>query len=264
MPTENITVRGGLGMFTGRVPLVWPGGVFNNNGQSVGGLSLITPADIAKYNITFRPDPLKQYTAADLGLSTAAAKGQMDLVSSDFRLPKIIRASLAIDKKLKDNWSVTVEGSLSKNINEIYYRRLDIQKPIGRLTGPDNRFIYNNARQLTWASGGGVTVGSSTPYTGVFLLENQPYYGRSGFAYNLTASIDKSWSDGFSFNAFYTYGSSFVTNEPTSSQNSSQWRYMETVNGRNDVQRTRSDFDLGHRISAVSYTHLTLPTKRIV
>jgi hypothetical protein len=248
MPEENITVRGGLGMFTGRVPLVWPGGVFNNNGQSVGGLSIFTASDIAKFGINFRPNPLGQYTAADLGLSTAAAKGQMDLVSKDFRLPKIFRASLAIDKKLKDNWSITVEGSVSKNINEIYYRRLDINQPVGRLNGPDNRYIYD-LRRIGYPAGSGITAGSN-PYTGVFLLENQPYYRRSGYAYNFTASIDKSWTDGFSFNAFYTYGSSFVTHEPTSSQNNSQWRFMETVNGRNDVQRSRSDFDLGHRVSA--------------
>ena len=248
MPEENITLRGGLGMFTGRVPLVWPGGVFNNNGQSVGGLSIFTASDIAKYGINFRPNPLGQYTAADLGLSTAAAKGQMDLVSKDFRLPKIFRASLAIDKKLKDNWSITVEGSVSKNINEIYYRRLDINQPVGRLSGPDNRYIYD-LKRIGYPGGSGITAGTN-PYTGVFLLENQPYYRRSGFAYNFTASIDKAWSDGFSFNAFYTYGSSFVTHEPTSSQNNSQWRYMETVNGRNDVQRSRSDFDLGHRVSA--------------
>lgn len=249
IPEENLTLRGGLGMFTGRVPLVWPGGVFNNNGQSVGGISITTPADITKYGIKFRPDPFGQYTASDLGLSTSAARGEMNLISSNFKLPKIFRASLAIDKKLKDNWSVTVEGSISKNINEIYYRRLDINKPVGQLSGPDNRYIYNTS-QLTWASGAGVAVGSRAPYTGIFLLENQPYFNRSGFAYNFTASLDKAWTNGFSFNAFYTYGASFVTHEPTSSQNSSQWRNMESVSGRNIIGRTRSDFDLGHRVSA--------------
>jgi hypothetical protein len=172
----------------------------------------------------------------------------MDLVSTNFKLPKIFRASLAMDKKLKDNWSVTVEGTVSKNINEIYYRRLDIQKPVGQLVGPDNRFIYD-LKRVGYPASAAFSAGFN-PYTGVFLLENQPYYGRSGFAYNFTASIDKAWTDGFSFNAFYTYGSSFVTHEPTSSQNNSQWRFMETVNGRNDVQRSRSDFDLGHRVSA--------------
>jgi hypothetical protein len=250
MPEENITLRGGFGMFTGRIPLVWPGGVYNNNGMAVGGLAITNSADIAKYAITFRPNPLGQYTAADLGLSTAAAKGQMDLISTNFKLPKILRATLAMDKKLKDNWSITVEGTVSKNINEIYYRRLDIQKPVGQLAGPDNRYIYDLKRVGYPAAPGSGILAGSNPYTGVYLLENQRYYGRTGFAYNFTASIDKSWTDGFSFNAFYTYGSSFVTHEPTSSQNNSQWRFMETVNGRNDVQRSRSDFDLGHRVSA--------------
>ena len=250
IPEENLTIRGGLGMFTGRVPLVWPGGVFNNNGLSVGGIAIRDTGFIRRNGIIFRPSPTGQYAPGDLGLTTSSARGEMNLISKNFNLPKLFRASLAVDKKLRNNWSITVEGSLSKNINEIYYRRLDIEKPVGRLTGPDNRYIYNNARQLTWPSGGGVAVGSSAPYTGVFLLENQPYYRRSGFAYNFTASVDKSWSDGFSFNVFYTYGSSFVTHEPTSSQNSSQWRFMETINGRNDVQRSRSDFDLGHRVSA--------------
>jgi hypothetical protein len=248
MPAENLTIRGGFGLFTGRVPLVWPGGVYNNNGQSVGGISITTATDIAKYGIKFRPNPNGQYTAADLGLSTAAAKGQLDLISNDFRLPKLLRASLAVDKKLKDNWSVTVEGSISKNINEVYYTRVDIKPPVGQLSGPDNRYIYD-LKRVVFPAYQGLAAGSN-PYTGIFVIHNQPYYGRSGFAYNFTASIDKSWTDGFSFNAFYTYGSSFVTNEPTSSQNNSQWRYMETVNGRNDVQRSRSDFDLGHRVSA--------------
>jgi len=263
MPEENITLRGGIGMFTGRIPLVWPGGVYNNNGLSVGGISIAkstTSDDIAKYGITFRPDPFKQYTPSDLGLTTSSARGEMNLISQNFKLPKIFRASLAIDKKLKDNWSVTVEGSVSKNINEIYYRRLDIKAPVGQLTGPDNRFIYNNSvsqGQIIWPSGFGVTVGSRQPYTGVFLLENQPFRSRSGFAYNFTASIDKAWTNGFSFNAFYTYGSSFVTHEPTSSQNSSQWRNMEAVNGRNSIGRTRSDFDLGHRISVFAAKKFT-------
>ena len=248
MPEENMTIRGGLGMFTGRVPLVWPGGVFNNNGQSVGGISIVSASEIAKYGIKFRPNPNGQYTARDLGLSTAAAKGQLDLISQDFKLPKLLRASLAIDKKLKNNWSITVEGSISKNINEIYYTRVDIKQPVGQLTGPDNRYIYD-LKRVVFPAYQGLAAGAN-PYTGIYVIHNQPYYGRSGFAYNFTASIDKSWSDGFSFNAFYTYGASFVTNEPTSSQNNSQWRFMETVNGRNDVQRSRSDFDLGHRVSA--------------
>ena len=248
VPTERITIRGGIGLFTGRVPLVWPGGVFNNTGGSVGGVSLFSPTFATTLaSMKFRPNPTQQYTANELGISTAFAKGQVDLIAKDFRLPKLLRASIAVDKKFDNNWSVTVEGSLSKNINEIYYTRIDIQNPIGNMVGPDNRNVYNNGVRMNFPAYGGLPAGN--PYTGVYLLKNQPKNSQKGYAANFTASVDKSWADGFSFNAFYTYGTAFVTNEPTSSQNNSQWRFMETVNGRNFVNRSRSDFDLGHRFS---------------
>ena len=248
VPTERITIRGGIGLFTGRVPLVWPGGVFNNTGGSVGGVSLFSPTFATTLaSMKFRPNPTQQYTANELGISTAFAKGQVDLIAKDFRLPKLLRASIAVDKKFDNNWSVTVEGSLSKNINEIYYSRIDIQNPIGNMVGPDNRNVYNNGVRMNFPAYGGLPAGN--PYTGVYLLKNQPKNSQKGYAANFTASVDKSWADGFSFNAFYTYGTAFVTNEPTSSQNNSQWRFMETVNGRNFVNRSRSDFDLGHRFS---------------
>jgi hypothetical protein len=251
MPEENITLRGGLGLFTGRVPLVWPGGVFNNNGLNIGGIDTRIAENTAK-GLNFRANPFAQYTAADLGLNVEERKGQMDLITPDFKLPKLIRASLAIDKKLANNWSITAEGTFSKNINEVSYKRVDINQPIGRLTGPDNRYIYDFNKRIEYfpSSNYPGIKPRSNPYTGIYIIGNQPYYGRTGFAYNFTASIDKSWSDGFSFNLFYSYGSSFVTNEVNSSQNNSQWLNMETVNGKNDVTRSRSDFDLGHRVSA--------------
>ena len=31
---RNTQIRGGLGVFTSRLPLVWPGGTYNNNGSN--------------------------------------------------------------------------------------------------------------------------------------------------------------------------------------------------------------------------------------
>jgi hypothetical protein len=45
------------------------------------------------------------------------------------------------------------------------------------------------------------------------------------------------------------YGKSTVLLDATSSQNSSQWNNIETVNGSNAIGRiSRSDFDQGHRV----------------
>jgi hypothetical protein len=49
--------------------------------------------------------------------------------------------------------------------------------------------------------------------------------------------------------ATYAYGKSTVLLDATSSQNSSQWNNIETVNGSNAIGRiSRSDFDQGHRV----------------
>ena len=243
VPEENVTIRGGFGLFTGRVPLVWPGGVYNQNGVSIGGIDLNPPT--TQQNVTFRPDPFGQYTAQELGLGINN-KGQVDLIVSDFRLPKIFRTSAAVDKKLGNGWTTTIETIISKNINEIYYQNVNILPPTIKMTGPDTRNIYatsGTVRRIPVRSNG------TNPYNAdVFLLSNNK--NSKGFSYNFTFTVDRAWSQGFAFNANYTYGNSVVTNEGTSSQNNSQWNSMESVNGRNFLPRSTSDFNLGHRINA--------------
>jgi outer membrane receptor for ferrienterochelin and colicin len=239
---ENMVIRGGIGMFTGRIPLAWPGGVYNNNGVSVGGIDQNPPPNATQ----FRPDPNNQYVAADFGSTIRLPGGQIDLIAKKFKMPKLIRASIAFDKRFGDGWLGTFEATFSKNMNEIYYTNVNIIPPSLKSVGPDIRNVYaptGSPARIPLRPDG------SNPYAGnVFLLSNAP--DRRGFAYNFTFTIDKAYRNGFAFNANYTYGNSVVVNEGTSSQNNSQWRFMETVNGRNFINRSISDFDLGHRVNA--------------
>lgn len=248
---EKVTIRGGIGMFTGRVPLVWPGGVYNNNGVSIAG--------IRASDVTFRPDPYNQYVASDFGIDVPIPSGQIDLIAENFRMNKVLRTSLAFDKKFGKGWMATVEGIFTKNINEINYTKVDMLPPTMKTNGADKRNTYELdgrfPKQIPLRADG------SNPYTGIYVLSNN--HGKKGYSYNFTASIIKSWSRGFSFNASYTYGNSVVLNEGTSSQNSSQWRYMETVNGRNFITRSISDFDLGHRIVAFAAKKFTYANKHL-
>lgn len=241
---EGIVIRGGLGMFTGRIPLVWPGGVYNNNGVAIGGIDLNPPT--ASQNITFRDDPFNQYTSEDFGISLANSKGQIDLIARDFRLPKLFRTSLAMDKRLGRGWTLTLEGIYSKNINEIHYENVNIMPPIGKATNTnDIRNVYglSGPTRIPMRSTG------ANPYPGnIYLLSN--WDGRNGYSYSFTFTLDKAFRNGFALNANYTYGHSVVLNEGTSSQNNSQWANMEVVNGRNFIGLSTSDFDLAHRINA--------------
>lgn len=241
MPEENLTFRGGFGMFTGRMPLVWPGGVYNNTGVNLGTIGVNNP------NITFRADPFNQYTPQDFGINLANAKGQVDLISKEFKLPKIFRTSMAVDKKFGRNWNLTLEGLFTKNINEIYYQNINIIPPTQKSVGPGSRNVYTFSGSPARPA---LRSGNINPYSGgeIFLLYNNP--DNKGFSYNFSAIVDKAFRNNWSASLSYNYGNSLVTNEGTSSQNNSQWRFMETVNGRNFVGRTTSDFDVNHRIFA--------------
>ncbi|SHF85638.1 TonB-dependent receptor [Flavisolibacter ginsengisoli] len=245
LPDENITVRGGLGIFTGRMPLVWPGGVYNNNGVSLGGIDPTATQIASIPGNFFRPDPYGQYNSSDFGISLDNAKGQIDIISKDFKLPQIFRTSLGVDKRFGDGWTFTVEGLYTKNLQEIYYQNVNIMPPTMKSAGPGSRNVYSFSRNPTPIP---LRSNGKNPYTGIYLLYNNP--GEKGYSYNFTFSIDKAFRKGWAFNANYVYGNSVVNNETTSSQNNSQWNTMETVNGRNFVVRSTSDFDLGHRISA--------------
>jgi hypothetical protein len=242
IPDESFTLRGGVGFFTGRMGLVWPGGVYNNNGVSLGGISLNPPT--ASQNITFRNDPFNQFTSEDFGISLANSKGQIDLMSAKFKLPRILRTSLAVDKRLGDGWTFTSEFLLTKNINEIYYQNVNILPPTGVSVGSGPRSVYSfggSPTRIPMRSTG------ANPYPGnVFLIYNNPST-KKGFSYNTSFTIDKAFRNGLAFNVSWAFGNSIVFNELTSSQNNSQWRFMETLNGKNFVNRSFSDFDPGHR-----------------
>ncbi len=248
---ENITVKGGVGLFTGRVPLVWPGGVYNNNGISVGG--------IQRSNVAFRENPFGQYEASDFGITLPSPSGQIDLLAKDFKNNKVLRTSLGFDKNLGNSWRFSMEGIYTKNINEINYKKVSILPPTKQAVGVDNRNVYdlsgNFPVNIPLRSNG------SSPYTGIYLLSNNE--GDKGFSYSFTTTIDKSWNNGWAFNANYSYGNSVVLNEGTSSQNSSQWQFMETVNGRNFITLSTSDFDPGHRINAYTAKKFTYAKNRL-
>lgn len=238
IPEQKITIRAGAGYFTGRIPLVWPGGIYNNNGIFQGGFTASSSSNAAALNtIRFRPDPFDQWRASDVGITIS--KGGLNLISKEFKLPKVFRTSLGIDKQLNKGWKLTLEGIFTKNVNEIYYTNINILPPVGTSLGPGPRSVYPTPLNIPISGG-------SNPYDNAILLSNAD--GNKGYSYNITTTVDKRFSDGFSFNLNYSYGSSTVIHEQTSSVNLSQWRFIETVNGRNAVTRSTSDFSPGHRI----------------
>lgn len=244
IPDEGITVRGGVGIFTGRMPLVWPGGIYNNNGYYVGGYTANTAA-LNTIRFRWNPSDIPGSVWTPQQVGQGFTKGPLNLISEKFKMPQVLRTSLAVDKNFGNGWTGTAEVLVTKNIQEIYYYNINILPPIGVSVGPGSRTVYgvNGTATATIPITNNGT--GTNPYDNAILVTNNE--GAKGFAYNFNLGISKRMKKGFSIDGSWTYGNSIVTNEGTSSVNLSQWRNMEAVNGRNSLGTSISDFDQGHR-----------------
>ena len=232
---DNTTqLRGGVGVFTSRIPLVWPGGAYNNYGLNVGGTRRFdaTPFIGDVDNLPFGPD------RANLEPS-----GQIDLFAEDFKLPQVLKFNIAGDQLLPGGFVATLEGVFTKNFNSPRYQSVNLRPSTENLNGgPDQRPLFDVGDEI------------DPQYTrGVYLASNT----NKGYAYNIAASVSGDIAAGLSGNVGYTWGDSYSLFDGTSSQNSSQWRGYYNVDGRNEEldDPQRSFFAAGHRVFAqVAYS----------
>jgi len=152
--------------------------------------------------------------------------------------------SLAVDRKLPLGFIGTLDVLYNKTLQNVAYQNVNVNPATGTLEGPDNRaFFGDGGRDLQGLQDAGLT-----RYSRVVL----GYNTNEGYGYNLTASLQRPFKDGFFVQASYSYGDAYSVFDGTSSQNSSQWRGLNSVNGRNtDQQLYRSNFAGGSRFLAV-------------
>ncbi|MDB5232195.1 MAG: hypothetical protein JWN76_3000, partial [Chitinophagaceae bacterium] len=166
IPAENIVIRGGGGIFTGHILNVWGSVLHQRNGVSIGSID-INPQ---QYGVKFNPDPYHQPTPQSLGSNPANAKGELDLVAKHFKYPAVFRSSVTVNKKMKSNWLLSVEGIVTKNIYETKYTNVNILPAVKQSALPDVRNVYslnNGPAQIPLTASGG------NPYSGqVFLMSN--------------------------------------------------------------------------------------------
>ncbi len=229
--SNNTTqVRGGLGVFTSRLPLVWPGGTFNNNGIT-GGFNF-------EFGQPFVADVNNQFE--DPAPGTGGLGGNIDLFAKNFKLPQVAKYNIAIDQKLPI-WGLvaTADFTYTDVLQDIFYENLNLRGPVGNYLGADNRPFYDRGDEI------------DDTYGRIILASNTS----EGNATNASLTLRKPYENGFQGQISYAYGESNKVFDGTSSQNSSQWRNIQTVNGKNsNIPTSRSDFALGSRISAnVSY-----------
>jgi hypothetical protein len=129
----------------------------------------------------------------------------------------------------------TIEGMFSKTINNMMYYNVNLMRSAKNQTGSgnDTRPLFDGYGSKIESAYDHIMVGTNT---------------NKGYTYNFSIQLQKPYYKGFTGSLAYTYGRAKTMNDATSSQNSSQWSYMEHVRGRNDLDLSYADFDLGSRI----------------
>ncbi|TCC99833.1 TonB-dependent receptor [Pedobacter psychroterrae] len=235
---RSLQFRGGTGIFTGRVPFVWLSNQYSNSGMLFGAV------DVTKANnpaLGFIADPNNQQSAGPL-----ISRAQINILEEDFKIPQVFRTNLAVDVKLPYGVVGTLEGIYSKTLNNITYKDINVKPSTATVNplfsdGNDTRKLYSTA-----------TAGKvdGTNFTNVILLGNTS----RGYTYNLTAQLQKTFSNGVSAMVAYTNSEAKAVNDGASSTAVSNWEFVQHVNDANDPLLTRSNFLTRHRvIGALNY-----------
>lgn len=256
---KTLKVRGGSGLFSGRLPLVF----FTNmptNGGMVQYQAQINAASAQKKGFTMDKFAGGLVTDANGKATTAAlydklvslgypstvkpedgtVPSSISAVDPDFKMPQVWKTSLAVDYIIPVSFplSVTVEGIFNKTINGVCMSDWSIPSVGGfaRFNGVDNRPIFPS----------GFRTG-----TKAFMLENTSKgYGWSG---NITLNAQP--TDWLSLMAAYTHTvSKEITGMPGSAAESA-FTYVPTVEGPNNIKLHNSQYVTPDRIIASATAH---------
>lgn len=217
---KTLQVRGGFGVFSGPPPFVWLSNQASNNGIQFGAIQTIgTPSVTGNANspivpgtgvaFSINPDEHKPTSAA------ANTSYSVALTDQNFKYPTVFKSSLAVDKKFAHDWTVTVEGTYSKDINAVYYQNLNLNETNAyALAGADNRLRYIIAGGTSYQQYASNKYYYNKPTAGSFASNTlaDPALGTAilmsnsskGYAYTLTGRIQKSFTNLYTSVA-YTY-----------------------------------------------------------
>jgi hypothetical protein len=243
-------LRGGIGIFTGRIPFVWISNQYTNSGATLATLDIRANRGGAAPLYPDGEHLLEYYWADQLNVEVddPAVRtkieqelknipvSEVNLMSRDFRLPQMLRLNLAYDVKLPYDITATFEGIYTKTLNEINYENINLTYPTEKVGG-DGRPRH--------------TAAVANSKIGNILLINNT---NKGYQYSLTGSLQKSWSKGLFASLAYNYGQSRDVNSGTNTTALSGWEFNPTPGYSNDQFLSYSVWDLRHRVVGnVSY-----------
>jgi hypothetical protein len=236
--SHNTLVRGGTGLFTGRVPFVWLSNNWSNTGVEMKGTTISsTSSDVPSFE-TYGNDAVAAMNSA----TGSASKPTINTVAKDFKYPQVFRSNLALEQALPGDLKITIEGLYSKTMNNVWWENLALSDDGNKVYAVSTDDENSSATYWTRNTGS---------YYAIANLKNT----NKGYTYALSTKLEKTFNFGLNLMASYTFGHAFSVNDGTSSVAYSNWKYNYAVNPNDENELSYSLFDVPNRIMAVvNYT----------
>ncbi|MEE4175956.1 MAG: carboxypeptidase regulatory-like domain-containing protein [Bacteroides sp.] len=258
MGDQMMKLRGGSGMFAGRLPLVFFTNMPTNSGMVQGSYAAVTRYD-EDGNVTVVNPALAGLAGpmltdvdemiAFLGLQNTispedgALPRDINGIDPDFKMPKVWKTSLAMDYEVPASFpmTVTLEGIYTKSINGVVLKNYNLEQPDNswlRFNGPDDRYIYPELEEIEYTS------------KNAYVLSNTDEgWGATG---NLTITAEPMENLNLMF--AYTYTESKEVSGMPGSNAASAYNGLIQINGPHLPMVQRSEYVIPSRaIGSLSY-----------
>ena len=239
---KSLKVRGGTGLFAGRMPLVFftnmPGqsGMMQTTYVTKDATALSQFTGDMKTNVRDMETILKNYAQ---GMAYYAG------VDPDFKMPQVWKTSIGIDYQVPVSFPLRLTGEFTytKNINAVHLDNYNMKSPDDtwrHITGADNRLIYPAASEYQYTS------------KGTYVLTNN----HKGHGWTASLQLQAEPIKNLFVSAAYTHTVNREVTALPGSNAQSAWQYMHTVNGPNAVEVRNSGFVTPDRVIAnISYKY---------
>jgi hypothetical protein len=233
---KSLVVRGGTGVFTGRIPFIW---LVNQVGDDGVVRALYQPTGTALAAIRYSADRttyLKDFTPPEVGKTIPAGSPSYSAAAKDFKMPQVWRSNLAVDKRFGNNYTATFEAIYTKMINNVYFRNANQGPETSKLAGADNRPYYQTRLNSNISQ--------------MIVMDNTS----KGYSLALTAQLQKAFSDKWEAGVAYTYTLAKEVAIGSSDQSGSGFNTNNIIFNPNKPDLGHSNYAVPHRIVAnVSY-----------
>lgn len=252
---QSLKVRGGTGLFAGRLPLVFFTNMPTNSGM-VQGLAVastrykdgvVTSTDSQLQNFAGGLVTNRDEIVSRLGAPTTISPEdgtvgrEFSGIDRHFKMPQVWKTSIGVDYRIPVSFPLTITGEFqyTDNVNAVRLINANVKNNTGtweRLSGADNRLVYP----------------SDYTYTGTqaYILTNT----HRGYGYTANVTINAEPIKDLNIMAAYTHTVMKEVSSMPGSNATSAYSGIYTVDGPNYARVQNSEYVVPDRlIASVSY-----------